>query len=91
MCYTFILKQPGTHNMNSLKVYPGIMRGSVEYYQKKYHLIEATTCLVEGYTTLVCGVDSCSYRLKVRNAKDQPGKFVSISALYSAEQPKNAD
>jgi hypothetical protein len=91
MCYTFILKQPGTHKMNSLKVYPGIMRGSMEYYQKQYHLIEATTCLEEGYTTLVCGVDSCSYRLKVRNAKDQPGKFVSITALYSAEQPKNAD
>jgi hypothetical protein len=75
--------------MNSLKVYPGKLRGTMEYYHKKYHLIAATTGLEDGYTTFVCGVDSCCYRLKVRNAPDQPGKFVSITAFDSTEERKN--
>jgi hypothetical protein len=68
-------------SMDSLKVYPGILKGRVEHYYRKFHLHRVTK-LATGYTSFVCTTMSdgfvCWYTLKSRNADHKPGKFVSI-------------
>jgi hypothetical protein len=66
--------------MHSLKVFPGISRGSVEHYFKDFYL-EKVYKLSSEISSFECTAVSlgvpCKYKLMCKNAIHTPGEYVS--------------
>jgi hypothetical protein len=72
-------------NMETLKVYPGIEKGTVEYYYKKYHLHQMVKQTRRPFTVFYCmnkadedeGGLTCLQHYISLNPGAKPQKYVS--------------
>jgi hypothetical protein len=84
--------QERVNNMETLKVYPGVEKGSKEYYYQKFRMHDKREDYYRPFTYFYCrtttGEDNfpCMHRYVTLNPGAPPQKYVSIFAYSGCEE-----
>jgi hypothetical protein len=84
------VKPRNVNNMETLKVYPGVEKGSKEYYFQKYRMHAMREDTYRPFTYFYCMNNKdnflCMHRYVTLNPDAPPLKYVSIFASSGCEE-----